>query len=277
MGVFMMKDISLRPKEQLMNLFEAVQKMENLPGTNRNAIIERALDMALKSNYVNWKAVSEVGVEHRFNAHVPNHVVLKVDDQKFTTINEQIKTAFKVEKITIPYTLKLLLTLYFIHLKQQTDNASQNEHLSELLNPTSEVNVLVLKHEYDHSIYSGKRRLLDACKMFLRNNIETHTKLVTQSQAAMQVYHDFIDLNQYTTPKATKTTPNLTFLAKILAGLLILRIESIYETNESKTVLDQILKQLELEYPAVGTAVDTNTDSADYYKTIYAKMMGGKI
>ena len=273
-----MKDISLRPKEQLMILFEAVQKMENLPGTNRNAIIERAIDIALKSNYVNWKAVSEVSVQHDFNAHVPNHIVLKVDEQKFAIVNNQIKMAFKMEKITIPYTLKLLLTLYFIQLKQQTDNANQSDHFSELLSPSiGGINLLVLKNEYEQSIYSNKRRLLDVCKVFLRNNLEVRASLATQSQAEMQIYHDFIDLNKYLPQKATRTTPNTTYLGKILAGLLLLRVESVYETTESKTIVDQILNQLEIEFKTVGTVIDNAAESTDYYKNVYAKMMGGKI
>ena len=274
-----MKDISLRPKQQLMNLFDAVQNMENLPSTNRNAIIERALDMALKSNYVNWNTVSEVSIDNHYASKVPNHIVLKVDEEKFAQINGQIKTAFKMEKITIPYTLKLLLTLYFIHLKQQTDNASQSEHLSELLIPdtSSSLNLLALKLEYEQSIYSSKRRLLDVCKVFLRNNLEIHAGLASQCQAEMQVYHDFVDLTKYLPDKAIKTAPNMTFLGKILAGLLLLRIESIYEPNESKTILDQILNKLEIEFNTAGSVIDNTIDSADYYKNVYAKMMGGKI
>jgi len=278
-----MKDISLRPKQQLINLFDAVQKMENLPTTNRNSIIDRALDMALRSNHVNWNAVSEVSIEERYESKVPNHIVLKVDESKFGAVNDQIKAAFKMEKITIPYTLKLLLTLYFIHLKQQTDNANQSEHMSELLAPvtgttiTAGINTLAVKSEYEQSIYSSKRRLLDICKVFLRNNLEIHAALATQCQVDMQAYHDFIDLSQYLTGKATKTAPNSTYLAKVLAGLMILRVESVYEASESKLVLDQILQQLEVEFNTIGAVIDNSVDSADYYKDVYAKMMGGKV
>lgn len=271
-----MKDISLRPKQQLMNLFDAVQNMENLPSTNRNAIIERALEMALRSNYVNWNAVSEVSIDNNFNSKVPNHIVLKVDETKFAAVNEQIKNAFKVEKITIPYTLKLLLTLYFIHLKQQTDHASQTEHFSELLTPDAgSINTLALKNEYEQSVYSSKRRLLDVCKVFLRHHLEIHAQLASLCQAEMQAYHDFVDFSKYLTGRATKTAPNATYLAKVLAGVLILRIESVYEMSESKIILDQVLQQMEVEFGTVGAVIDNNVDSADYYKDIYAKMMGG--
>jgi len=273
-----MKNISLRPKQQLMNMFDAVQNMENLPSTNRNSIIDRALDMALKSNYVNWNAVSEVSIENKFESKVPNHIVLKVDETKFATVNEQIKTAFKVEKITIPYTLKLLLTLYFIHLKQQTDNANQSEHMSELLAPAEgSINTLLLKSEYEQSIYSSKRRLLDVSKVYLRNNLEIHANLATQCQADMQAYHNFVDLSKYLSGKATKTAPNSTYLAKVIAGLLILRVESVYETNESKMILDQVLQQMEIKFNIVDAVIDNNVESVDYYKNVYAKMMGGKI
>ena len=282
-GFLQMKDISLRPKQQLMNLLDAVQQMENLPSTNRNVIIDRALNMALKSSSVNWNAVSEVSIDHLYEDKVPNHIVLKVDDEKFSTVNEQIKSAFNVEKITIPYTLKLLLTLYFIHLKQQTDNANQQEHTSQLLIPVNAVatvvknfDTLAIKNGYEQSIYSWKKRLADLCKLYLRNNADVHEQLLNQCQADLKVCIDFIDLSKYLGEKATNTQPTMTYLAKILAGIFIIRIESSFEPNESKVMLDQIVKGLESEFQTIGAAIDEN-NSAEYYKNVYAKMMGGKL
>lgn len=271
-----MKDISLRPKLQLMNLFDAVQKLENLPSTNRNTLIDRALDIALSHKSLNWQAVSEVAIPNTFNARVPNHVVLKVDNEKFTTINEQIKETFSVAKITIPYTLKLLLTLYFIHLKQQTDNASQSENMGELLAPDMKINPLLLKQEFEQSIYSGKKRLLELCKVYLRKKEDVKTQLSAMCEATITNVSQLVNLNDYFSPKSSEGVINSTYLAKVLAGLFILRVELAGEVVDSRAVLDKIVRQLEQDLETVG-AVAPDIDSTDYYKNVYAKMMGGKI
>ena len=259
-----------------MNLFETVQNLDNLPSTNRNSIIDRALDVALKATYVNWQSVSEVSIEDHFNGHIPTHIVLQVDEEKFSQVNKQIKEAFTAEKITIPYTLKLLLTLYFIHLKQQSDTANQNDNINELLVPDSKIDTLALKNEYDQSLYSGKKRLCELCKVYLKNYPDINEQLSKQSARDLNKYTEFIDLNKYFESLVSESTPTSTYLAKVLAGLFILRIESVTPSNESKALLDQIVKQIEDEFQIVGE-IPHNGDSADYYRNVYAKMMGGKI
>lgn len=271
-----MKDISLRPKPHLMNLFEVVQNLDNLPSINRNSIIDRALDVALKSSHVNWQAVSEVSIENKFNHQVPTHVVLKVDEEKFSQIKGQIKEAFHVEKVTIPYTLKLLLTLYFIHLKQQADTANQKERMHEILTPDGEIHTWVLKNEYEQSLYSGKRRLFDICKVFLKHHPTINEQLIEQGSRELKAYRELIDLNKYFAHMDRESSPTSTYTTKVLAGLFILRIESVFEQAESKNKLDHLVKQLEIEFQIIGEA-NTQAESTDYYKHVYAKMMGGKV
>ena len=85
---------------------------------------------------------------------------------------------------------------------------------------------------------------------------------------------DFIDLSKYFV-NMNESNPTSTYTAKVLAGLFILRIESVLEPTESKSVLDRLIKQLEVEFQTIGHVID-NTDSGDYYKNVYAKMMGGR-
>ena len=269
-----MKDISLRPKKQLMSLFEAVQNLDNLPSTNRNSVIDRALNVSLKSSYVNWQAVSEVLIENNFNSSIPNHIVLKVDEGKFLQVKAQIKEAFSVEKITIPYTLRLLLTLYFTHLKQQTDAANEKGNMSELLQQDAKIDTMALKNEYEQSFYSGKKRLLEICRVFLKNNPNVNERLREQSEQGLKMCTDFIDLSKYFV-NMRDSSPTSTYTAKVLAGLFILRIESNFEANESKVMLDKLIKQLEVEFQTIGHVID-NADTGDYYKNVYAKMMGGR-
>lgn len=277
MGSFVdMKDISLRPKGPLMNLLEAVQNLESLPTTNRNSIIDRALDVALNTTYVNWLSVSEVSIENSFTGHIPTHIVLQVDEEKFSKVNAQIKEVFKAEKITIPYTLKLLLTLYFIHLKQQTDTANENSNLTEILMPDVKIDTLALKNEYDQSLYSGKKRLFEMCKVYLKRYPNVGEQLTIQSTQDLNKYIEFVDLNKYFSDKISASNPSVTYIAKVLAGIFILRVESLFSPVESKNILDHIVKQLEIEFQTIGEMTNQG-DSEDYYKHIYAKMMGGKI
>lgn len=269
-----MKDVSLRPKKQLMGLFEAVQNMESLPTNNRNAVIERALDVALTSSYVNWQAVSEVLVEESFTGSVPTHVVLKVDPEKFFQVNDQIKQAFTATKITIPYTLKLLLTLYFIHLKQQREPASKDEALKEISIPQKQINTLLLKNEYEQSIYSGKKRLFEMCKVLLKQSPELHKQLLHAGRRDLEKFNDIFDLSLYLSNQ--ETNPTLTYLGKVLAGLFILFIESTTQPQEIKSVLDGVVRKLETEFMTIGSAI-TQNEGKEYYKDVYAKMMGGKI
>lgn len=274
-----MKDISLRPKKQLMGLLEAVQNLEYLPNTNRNSIIDRALDVALASSYINWQAVSEMLIEEEeaFTGHIPNHIVLKVDPEKFSQVNEQIKSAFKAEKITIPYTLKLLLSLYFIHLKKQREPMMQNEQLDEILtSPSAQIDTLRLKSEYEHSIYSGKKRLLNVCKVLLQQSPTIHDEVLRAGKRDLDLFMGYLDLNKYFVDGPEEKNPTLTYLAKVLAGLFILCIESTTQPNESKNELDKVVKKMEIEFQSVGYAT-IQDHKGDYYKDVYAKMMGGKI
>lgn len=264
-----MKDISLRPKKQLMKLFEAVQNLDNLPSTNRNSIIDRALDVALTNGNVNWQSVSEVSIENDFNDKIPNHIVLKVNEEKFLQVKAQIKETFNEGRITIPYTLTLLLTLYFIYLKQHCDTINQDSDLSEILKIDFKINTWVLKNEYEQSLYAKKKHLLEMCKVLLRNNPIITEQLVTQSSRDLNECIGFINLDKYFSDKMNESNPTTTHIAKVLAGLFIVRVES-------KNILDLIIKQLETEFQIIGAAVD-NADSTDYFKNVYAKMMGGKV
>jgi len=271
-----MKDISLRPKKQLMGLFEAVQNIESLPTINRNSIIDRALDVALASSYVNWQAVSEVLIEEEFTGSIPTHVVLKVDPEKFFQVNEQIKQTFNAEKITIPYTLKLLLTLYLIHLKQQSKPASNNETLTEISIPHIQIDTLRLKSEYEQSIYSGKKRLFEMCKVLLKQSPAIYEQLLRAGKGDLEMFKDVLDLSSYFASGHQETNPTLTYLGKVLAGLFILFVESTTQPHDIKNVLDDVVRKIEMEFPTVGHAV-TQDNGSDYYKNVYAKMMGGKI
>lgn len=271
-----MKDISLRPKKPLMILFEGIKRLESLPSINRNAIVERALNVAETHEFIDWRSVSEVVVDEIFEEKIPAHIVLKVDEVQFEKITAQIKATYTDEKITIPYTLKLLLTLYFIHLTQQTQVATKDENINKLKLPELEINTIILKNEYDQLMYPGKKRLLELCKTILSTNPDIETKLNASATQDLKSASTFLDLDPFLPDSLKQNVPTVNYIAKILAGLFVIHIESITNNGENKVLFEQLLKHLEFQFQTVGHAIDSD-DSADYYKNVYAKMMGGKI
>jgi len=135
---------------------------------------------------------------------------------------------------------------------------------------------LALKNEYDQSLYSGKKRLFEMCKVYLKSYPNINEQLTIQSSCDLNQYIEYIDLNKYFEDKASESNPTSIYIAKVLAGLFILRVESTSLPTESKNTLDQIVKQLETEFRIIGEAAN-HADSEDYYKNVYARMMGGKI
>ena len=271
-----MKDVSLRPKKQLMNLFEAVQRMENSPEANRNAIISKAMILASGSSKIDWQSLSKITIEENFDKEIPNHIVLKVDEECFLKIKEQIKFAFGAEKVTIPYVVKLLLTLYYVHLSQQAEDAQKKVHIKQTFAFDLKVDTVVLKNEFEQSIYSGKKKLLNLCKILLMKNPDLYEQLLSQCKHDLKVYTDFFEPNKYFAYEMGEQNPTLIYLTKVVAGFLILRIGSVSGIDEARRILDEIVLKMEADLQVFGQPFDNKVD-ATYYKNVYAKMMGGRI
>ena len=271
-----MKDISFRPTRLIMSIFEQIRKLDNLPNTDRNSITERALVIALKNKNLDWKFISTITVEEDFKGSIPKHIVLKVDEEKFNLVNEDIKNTFNMEKVTIPYTLKLLLSNYLSSLSSIT-----NSHVAptEIAVP-KEIDLMLLKSEYVQSFYSNKKRLFEACKIYLKENIRIQKDLTERAMKQHQHLNKFLNLSKYYPDKRTEFgTPTATYLIKVLAGWFIFMVESQYEPSEANDVLDYVVKNLEEELQIKNGSLFEkmrsikDAESADYYKNVYARMM----
>lgn len=269
-----MKDISLRPTKLILSLFEQIQKSDRLPNNDRNSIVKRAIKAALDNQNIDWQFVSTLTVdEDRFEGNVPKHVVLKVEEEPFNRINGQIKETFGMKKITIPYTLKLLLVHYLSSLTQ-VDLDKAHTQLS------LEVHLPMLKSEYAHSLYRNKKRLMDVCRVYLKTQPQLQqdlTQRITQHNLQLNTVHN---LSAFFPDGRTATgIPTRTYLAQILAGWFIQQAESQYETALWDGVLDHIIKTLEEQLQIVNASslekmrVKKDSETADYYKNIYARMM----
>ena len=271
-----MKDISFRPTKLILSLFEQIRKLEHLPNSDRNSIVHRAMEMALKNKNLDWQFISAMTVEEDgFVGSIPKHVVLKVDEEKFSLINEQIKAAFEMEKITIPYTLKLLLVNYLASFSQTNVTDPQ------IVIPGG-VDLTLFKHDYAGSAYIGKRRLLEACQAYLKANPKLHNNLserTTHQYRSLTKLHDFRGYFPDHDNNMGVETPTASYLAKILAGWLIFTVESQYEAHAWNSTLDHIVKglegelQIKNESPLEKIRAKKDAESADYYKNVYARMM----
>lgn len=286
----MMKDISFRPTKLILSLFEQIRKLDNLPNTDRNSIVERAMTIALKNKNLNWQFVSAMTIEEDFIGSIPKHVVLKVEEERFNLINEQIKNAFNKEKITIPYTLKLLLVNYLASFKQTNLADAQ-------ISIPQEIDLALFKSEYAGSLYSNKKRLLETCKVYLKSHVKLQQNLTERATYQNKQLTNIYDLSSYfpdqrSTASASTLkdnffpdkriafgTPTATYLAKVLAGWFIFMVESQYETSVWNNILDHIVKSLEDELqiknesPFEKTRTKKDAETADYYKNVYARMM----
>ena len=270
-----MKDISFRPTKLILSLFEQIRKLDHLPNTDRNSIVNRATMMALKNKNINWQLISAITVEEDgFDGSIPKHVVLKVDEENFNLVNGQIKDAFSMEKVTIPYTLKLLLVNYLTSLNQTSLDVAQ-------VSLPSGIELAMFKSEYMQSLYRSKKRLLEACKVYLKVHIKLQQDLTQYSIRQHTQLNDIHDLSKYFPDKRTETgVPTMAYLAQILAGWFIFTTESQYESSFWDGILDHIVKSLEDElqiqnestFEKLKTKKDAET--ADYYKNVYSRMMG---
>ena len=269
-----MKDISFRPTKLILSLFEQIRKLDPLPNTDRNSIVHRAMLAALKNKNLSWQFISAMAVDDDvFTGTIPKHVVLKIDEEKFDLINEQIKTAFSMEKITIPYTLKLLLVHYLSSLSQVEMPTSQ-------LQIPQEINVALLKNEYERSLYPYKKRLFETCKIYLHAHTPLQQCLTERAMHQSLQLNKFYDLSHYFPDHRTQTgSPTTTYLAKILAGWFIFLVESQYEVHDWNNSLDHVVKSLEDELqiknesPLEKMRTKKDPETADYYKNVYARMM----
>lgn len=267
-----MKDISFRPTKLMMSLFEQIRKLDHSPSTDRNSIVERAVASALKNKNLDWKLISTMTVEEIFDGSIPKHIVLRIEEEKFNLINEQLKNTFNVEKITIPYTLKLLLVNYLFSLNQ-----------THVVSVPSDVNLALFKNDYVQSSYGNKIRLLEACKIYLKTHMKLQVDLTTHATSQHKQLINFCDLSHYFPDKRTEFgTPTTTYLAKVLAGWFIFMVESQYEVSEWGETLDHIIKHLEDELqikhgsPFEKIRAKKDAETTSYYKNVYSRVMSSK-
>ena len=114
------KILSIRKNEQVYSLFVKVQ--EYLRSANRTDIVNAAIQKALydrESGGLNWKRIASAKIPSVYigNENCPEFMQLRVDQDQYTEVVNQMKTDFALEKVSpAPFVVKLLLKYYLLFL-----------------------------------------------------------------------------------------------------------------------------------------------------------------
>ena len=125
------KIISVRKNNQIFSLFIKIQEYQ--PSLNRTEIIELAIEKALGDFKVeNWKSLGKVNIGKYSvsNDKFPEFIQLRVDEEDYQKIREEIKRDYCLDKMSpAPFVIKLLLINYLLYLEKigMTESVSYRE------------------------------------------------------------------------------------------------------------------------------------------------------
>lgn len=114
------KILSIRKNEQVFSLFVKIQEYQK--PSNRTDIVNAAIQKALfdrESGGLNWKRIDSAKFPSAYigNENCPEFIQLRVDEDKYAEVVNQMKTDFGLEKVSpAPFVVKLLLKNYLLFL-----------------------------------------------------------------------------------------------------------------------------------------------------------------
>lgn len=113
------KIISIRRNNQILSLFAKIQQFQ--VSSNRTDIINAAINNALeqrKNNSLNWRSIASAKIPSIHIDHdLPSFIQLRVDENKYIEIVNQIKNDFELQKNSpASFVVKLLLINYLLFL-----------------------------------------------------------------------------------------------------------------------------------------------------------------
>lgn len=114
------KILSIRKNEQVFSLFVKIQEYQK--SANRTDIVNAAIQKALYDREIgglNWKRIASAKIPSVYigNENCPEFIQLRVDEDKYAEVVNQMKTDFGLEKVSpAPFVVKLLLKNYLLFL-----------------------------------------------------------------------------------------------------------------------------------------------------------------
>lgn len=114
------KILSIRKNNQVFSLFLKIQEYQK--SANRTDIVNAAIQKALedrKNGGLNWNAIASGKIPSVYieNDDFPEFIQLRVDEDKYAEIIDQMKKDFNLEKCRAPFVVKLLLINYILFLE----------------------------------------------------------------------------------------------------------------------------------------------------------------
>ena len=115
------KILSIRKNNQVFSLFVKIQEYQK--SANRTDIVDAAIQKALDDRYngtLNWNTIASGKIPSVYieNDDFPEFIQLRVDEDKYGEIVNQMKKDFNLEKGSpAPFVVKLLLINYLLFLE----------------------------------------------------------------------------------------------------------------------------------------------------------------
>lgn len=150
------KILSIRPNGQIFALYKKIQ--EHQEWGNRNEITKEAIKYAFGSKN-DWKAIAKYKIVSETNDDsIPNFIQIRVDEEQYIAVREQIFNAFPCNKNVppAPYVIKLVLINYLLYL----------ETLEELEDEHVQASALLMNGDICTKGEASLAYLSDACEKF---------------------------------------------------------------------------------------------------------------
>jgi alkylated DNA nucleotide flippase Atl1 len=125
----MVKSYSVRSKklEDILSFLEEI----NVKGSSKSNILSSALEIA-STDQINWKEISQKKFSPTKHTEftLPEFTQFSVESEQFESIREDLKTAYGVNKIYTHFVIKLLLTLYIVNEKLDSQVTAKKSNIS---------------------------------------------------------------------------------------------------------------------------------------------------
>jgi len=235
------KMLSIRSNRQISSLFVEIQKYQE--AANRTEIANWALEEAVEQK-VDWIEVSKFKIEvAEEEIKQPEFMQIRVDEEKYITVVEQIMDTFKLKRLKAPYLVQMILKNYYL-------SNFKKGYKDEIIGKAEKmidygIDPLVFKNAYELSDDLNKEQLLELARQYLEEyDTELNNKIRLQMNQKIKQYSDFFNSNRYLQKTRTDFgTCNIRFVSKCLAGLLLILIEcGDYATKEIIQSLKKVMK-----------------------------------
>lgn len=169
------KVLSIRPNGQIIALFKKIQEYQE--SANRTEIVNAGIETALATK-ADWEETSKYKVKDEASSYAdtPEFMQIRVDEDEYLEIREQIFDAFHLKKVPpAPYVIKLVLINYLSYLETFKNG---NE----------------LSDDYDESTVSAKGDICAEKGTHLREVLENFKSLGSVDEKLDAIYERLLEL-----------------------------------------------------------------------------------